>query len=119
MVHACHALLQCVDAVWRRDRDISLRSLVVFLCVCDNEGIRIKELAYTCRTNEASVSRSVQSLCSPSNRRCSVRHHGLLRVFQSPDDRRNRLVFLTDDGKQLQHEIDTIFAAPGLSDTTV
>ncbi|MDE1940387.1 MAG: hypothetical protein KGI68_15300 [Alphaproteobacteria bacterium] len=112
MAYACRALLQSVSAVWQRDRDINLRSLVVFLCVCENEGIRIKELAYTCRTNEASVSRSVQALCLPSSRRCSVRHHGLLRVFQSQDDRRNRLVFLTEDGKQLRSEIDTIFDAP-------
>ena len=114
MAYACRALLQSVNAVWRRDRDISLRSLVVFLCVCENEGIRIKELAYACGTNEASVSRSVQALCLPSNRRCSVSHQGLLHVFQNPDDRRNRLVFLTEDGKQLRGEIDTIFAVRAL-----
>lgn len=108
---ATRALLQSVNAVLRRDREFSLRGFVVFLSVCEKEGVRIKELAYACDTSEASASRCVQTLSLPSGRHSPVRHHGLLCVIPCPDDRRSRRVFLTEDGKQLRSEIETILAS--------
>ena len=110
---ASRALLQSVNAVLRRDREFSLRGFVVFLSVCEREGIRIKELAYACDTSEASASRCVQTLSLPSSRRSSVRHHGLLCVIPCQDDRRSRRVFLTEDGRQLRSEIETILGSCG------
>ena len=109
--HDLKAMLATISAFRQRNCDISLTSIVAFLHVCENEGVTVKELAYLCGVSEASISRSLQTLRLPSARGDGIVHHGLVRVFQHPDDGRRRIVYLTEDGCELRNAVDRTLSA--------
>jgi len=106
-----NALLATIGAFRQRHCDISLTNIVAFLHVCENEGVTVKELAYLCGASEASISRSLQALRLPAASRDGIVHHGLVQVFQHPDDGRRRVVYLTEDGCELRNVVDRTLSA--------
>jgi DNA-binding MarR family transcriptional regulator len=80
-----------------------LETLILYLAVCENEGIGVKELVYICGLSDSMVSRGVDSLC---------RSGGLLTVAHHATDGRRRLVFLSDEGKALLRELEDILTQP-------
>ena len=91
-----------LNTVSRRCEDDNLGCITVFLCVCEHNGICIKDIVHLCGLSEAKVSRSVEAL------RLSGRG-SLVDVHRHPTDGRKRLVFLTADGESLRDEMEHIF----------
>jgi DNA-binding MarR family transcriptional regulator len=100
-------MLSALQSFLRNDRNMHLEGILVFLRVCEGDGLSIKDLVYLCGLGESMVSRSVESLRSQKG--------GLVRIEQHPDDRRRRLVFLTEEGLRLREEIGQILATPSPS----
>jgi DNA-binding MarR family transcriptional regulator len=108
----CKSMLEAVRMLQLRVPGANLTDIVTFLCVCENEGASVKELAFFSGTSTATVSRSINYLarspeCGPAA------HHGcLFRMCSHPHDGRRGAVFLTDDGRQLKRGIELLFSVP-------
>jgi DNA-binding MarR family transcriptional regulator len=85
-------------------------NLIVFLYVCENEGLNVKELAQVCRYNEATASRSLRSLAARGAPGALPPYMGLIDLFQNPADGRGRLIYLTEEGRRVRDEIDRIIS---------
>lgn len=96
-------ILTAIGAVLQQDPEIRLEAIVVFLHVCEYDGISIKDLIFLSGFSESMVSRSVDALRSPDN-------GALVRVEQHPSDGRRRLVFLAENGLGLRQRLEEIFA---------
>jgi len=101
-----NAVLDVIEAFRDRDSTILLNSVVAFFYVAENEGIAVKELAYLCRLNEATMSRAVRALASPDAPGALPPSLGLVGMVQNPRDARGRLIYLTDEGRALSQSID-------------
>lgn len=100
---AAGPLLQALGAGLKRVPNLRLETLILFLAVCENEGIGVKELVFICGLSDSMVSRTVDSLCGDD---------GLLKVVRHATDGRRRLVFLSEAGVALLDEIKDILAPP-------
>lgn len=96
-------LRSAIEAILARDPALRLECVRVFLSVCENEGLSIKDLVYACGLGESMVSRAVDTLCNPEQ-------SGLLETARHPTDGRRRLVFLSENGKALLERISDILA---------
>jgi len=104
-------LRAAIEAFLACDPAIRLECLLVFLSVCENEGLSIKDLVYACGLGESMVSRAVDTLCNPAQ-------SGLLETARHPTDGRRRLVFLASNGKTLAKKITDILTERGAIETT-
>lgn len=94
-----------LNALARRCEADTIGSITVFLCVCEHNGICIKDIVHLCGLSEAKVSRSVESLSLSGGT-------GLVDVHRHPIDGRKRLVFLSADGEALRAEMERLFHGP-------
>jgi len=95
-------LSAALNTVSRRCQDDNLGGITVFLCICEHNGICIKDIVHLCGLSEAKVSRSVEALRQLDG-------GGLVDVHRHPTDGRKRLVFLTENGEALRREMEHIF----------
>lgn len=108
---SCARLLALIDAVRLSSRDVSLPGVVLFLLVCEHDGISIKELVYLSGYGESLVSRAVERLHGAEGSRKLADFGGaLVTVTRHPEDGRRRLVFLTEAGRALKKRIDRALA---------
>jgi DNA-binding MarR family transcriptional regulator len=105
---SCARLLALIDALRVSSRDVSLPGVILFLHVCENDGIAIKDLVYLSGYGESLVSRAVDRLRGEGN----VAGFGgaLVTVSRHPEDGRRRLVYLTEAGRALKARIDNALA---------
>ena len=90
--------------------ELRMSSALGFLYVCENEGLNIQELAYVCRFNKATASRSIRALAPPDSAGALYPALGLVELFPDPADTRGRLVFLTAKGQELRDRLDALIA---------
>lgn len=107
----CKSMLEAVRMLQLRVPGANLTDILTFLCVCENEGACVKELAFFSGTSTATVSRSINYLARSPASELAVNHMGLFRMCSHPHDGRRGAVFLTDDGHQLKRGIELLFAA--------
>ena len=98
-------LLQAVGATLARAPNLRLETLIIFLAVCENEGIGVKELVYICGLSESMVSRAVDNLCRPEGGM-------LLTVVRHASDGRRRLVHLSEAGLALLQGFEAFLPKP-------
>ena len=90
--------------------ELRMSSALAFLYVCENEGLNIQELAYVCRFNKATASRSIRALAPPESPGALYPALGLVELFPDPTDTRGRLVFLTARGQDVREQLDALIA---------
>lgn len=81
---------------------LTLRQAILFLYVCENEGLSLHELAFVSRVGDATTSRGVKMLSSDDPELIPA---PLLSVRPHPGDRRIVLIYLTEQGEALKNEI--------------
>lgn len=112
---SCARLLVLIETMRLSSRDVSLPGVVLFLHVCDRDGISIKDLVYLSGYGESLVSRAVDRLRGADGAgRLKDLGGALVSVTKHPQDGRRRLVFLTEAGRRLKLRIERILA--GLPD---
>jgi DNA-binding MarR family transcriptional regulator len=105
----CARLLALIDAMRLTSRDVSLPGVVLFLHVCEHDGIAIKDLVYLSGYGESLVSRAVDRLRAGNDKLAEL-GGPLVTVGRHPEDGRRRLVFLTEAGRRLKMRIDHALA---------
>ena len=94
-------LLELFGAFLKRNKDVRLETMLVFLSAAQHQGLGIKDLVYVCGLSESTVSRTVDKLC-----RSDV--GPLLQVEVPQTDARRRLVYLSPDGEALLRELNML-----------
>lgn len=102
-MRACeNTLFAAVAAMRSACPRLTLRQAILFLYVCENEGLSLHELAFVSRVGDATTSRGVKMLSSQDPERLPA---PLLRVRPHPEDKRVVLIYLAEPGKALKAEI--------------
>lgn len=102
----CGRLLALIEAVRLSSRDVSLPGVVLFLHVCERDGISIKDLVYLSGYGESLVSRAVDRLRGvDGSGKLKELGGALVTVTRHPEDGRRRLVYLTEAGHALKQRI--------------
>jgi len=79
--------------------------LIVFMYICENEGLTIKELAGVARLTEATASRRARLLGTEETLGVLPEGAGLIELLSCPADGRARLLYLTEPGRVLRDQI--------------
>ena len=100
---ACeNSLFAAVEAMRAACPRFTLRQAILFLYVCENEGLSLHELAFVSRVGDATTSRGVKMMSSDDPELIPA---PLLSVRQHPDDKRVVLIFLTEQGEALKRDV--------------
>lgn len=105
-----NSLLQLVEHFRTLDPEIVVNDILVFMYVCENEGLNITELARLARLTEATASRRARALASPDIPFPVAPSMGLVDIFQG-EDGRQRLLYLTAKGREMRDTVDRLIAA--------
>lgn len=107
----CARLLALIEAVRLSSRDVSLPGVVLFLHICEHDGISIKDLVYLSSYGESLVSRAVDRLRgAEGSAKLDELGGALVTVARHPEDGRRRLVYLTEAGRKLKTRITRALA---------
>ncbi len=102
----CARLLALIEAMRLSSRDVSLPGVVLFLHICERDGIAIKDLVYLSGYSESLVSRAVDRLRgTDGSAQLEDLGGALVTVASHPEDGRRRLVYLTEAGRKLKPRI--------------
>lgn len=101
-----NSCLQALEAARAFSNAMTLGDIIAFLYVAENEGLNLKELAYTCGFTDSTASRTARSLAAPGSRDALPPAFGLLEVRLNDADRRGRTLHLTESGKRLRDQLD-------------
>ena len=105
-----NSLLQALEQFRALDPGLVLTDLVVFLYVCENEGLNVKELAGVSRLTEATTSRRARALGEADAPGAMAPAVGLVEAMQG-DDGRARLIYLTEKGRRMRDQLQGLITA--------
>lgn len=100
---AMNVLLNCSLKFRYLDVDMTVLTMSVFLTVAKEDGILVADIIEQVRSNKSSVSR-VLAMLSDIGRREKA-GLGLVRAVEDPVNRRNKRVYLTDEGVKLVNSV--------------
>lgn len=80
------------------DTEFPLQWAIVFLCIAQNEGASLKDIADETDISMSVMSRTIGAL---SNYRRMGKPYGIVTVKMAKDDRRRKELFLSAKGKRL------------------
>ena len=110
MARRRNSLLQALEQFRSMDPGLVITDLLVFLYVCENEGLNVKELASVARLTEATTSRRARALGEPDAPGAMSPAVGLVEAYQG-DDGRARLLYLTEKGRHVRDQLQDIIGA--------
>lgn len=106
-------ILAVIKAFQAANRNVALPNIVVFLHVCESEGMTVKELAWMSGLNSTSVSRALRTLCDgecePGARSRLRSVEPLVYLTKHMTDGRRHVAHLTEAGRQLKEQVEFIF----------
>jgi DNA-binding MarR family transcriptional regulator len=109
-----NCILEALELFRERYALVTVRPLIVFLYVCENEGLNVSELAHVSDMSVSVAARLARALLAPSAPDAMEPAAGLLEFRASPRDARIKFIHLTDQGRALRAELDQLIgqAAP-------
>lgn len=94
--------------------EITLNQLLLFIKVCTAEGISMPDLGDSLSIAQNTVSRNVKSLGRYRDRNTGrIEGYDLVFTTQDLEERRRFVLFLTEKGRRVRQELDTILAGEG------
>jgi len=106
-----NSLLQALEVFRRLEIPRSFHALILYLYVCENEGLNVSELAYVAGLQVATTARLVKVLAGDLPEEPLKDGHALFEFQTSPEDRRLKFVHLTERGRALREELEGIITA--------
>ncbi len=105
-----NSCLQALEEIRTLSQAATLKDVVAFLYVCENEGINLRELAQVCGFTDSTASRTARSLAPHGAAGALTPALGLIELRTDPRDDRSRTLHLTDLGRGLRDRIDRLIA---------
>lgn len=96
-----NSVLAALEAARKADPSLSSTGLLVFLYVCENPGLNVRELAQVAGLTEATASRAALALAEGP---------ALLSGEPNPRDGRGKILFPSEAGAALRDRIDGLIA---------
>jgi DNA-binding MarR family transcriptional regulator len=88
----------------------SLTTLILFLYVCENEGLNVSELALAGGIQVAGAARLVKTLAGLVPEEPVAPEAVLFELKSTPRDRRLRFIHLSPRGRALRDQLETLIA---------
>jgi DNA-binding MarR family transcriptional regulator len=104
-----NSLLQALERFRSLDPGLVITDLLVFLYICENEGLNVKELAKVSCLTEATASRRARALGAADAPGAMAPAVGLVEAFQG-DDGRARLLYLTEKGRRMRDHLQQLIS---------
>ena len=105
-----NSCLQALEEVRGLSQAATLKDVVAFLYICENEGINLRELAQVCGFTDSTASRTARSLAPRGSAGALPPALGLIELRPDPRDDRGRTLHLTEAGRRLRERIDRLIA---------
>lgn len=105
-----NSFLQALEEIRGLSPAATLKDVVAFLYVCENEGINLRELAQVCRFTDSTASRTARSLAPRGAPGSLPPALGWIELRTDPRDDRSRTLHLTESGGRLRDRIDGLIA---------
>lgn len=102
------SLLEALESCRRVSPEATLKDLLVFLYVCENEGLNMRELGWLTGMSDPMVSRTSRGLAAPGSPGWLAPGHGWLEVRVNPHDRRGRTLHLTPRGVSIRDRLEAL-----------
>ena len=107
MARRRNSFLQLLEYFRTLDSEIVVNDILVFLYVCENEGLNVRELADLARLTEATASRRARALAGPDIAFAVAPSMGLIEIYQG-EDARERLLYLSDKGREVAKVVNRL-----------
>ena len=101
-----NSVLEAIEAVRRVSPEASLNDVLVFLYVCENEGLNMRELGHLTAMSDPMVSRTARGLACRGAHGWLAPGLGWLDIRVNPRDRRGRTLHLTELGATLRDRLE-------------
>jgi hypothetical protein len=88
----------------------SVTTVILFLYVCENEGLNVSELAHASGLQVAGAARLVKMLAGEIAEEPIPPEAVLFSLKSSPDDKRLRFIHLSRRGRELRDEMERLIA---------
>ena len=105
-----NTILAALELFRGEDLPRSLSSFLLFLYVCENEGLTVSELAHVTHTSVAMTARVVKMLAGDTTETPLAPDRSIFILKDSPLDKRLKLVHLSMHGKLLRNRCETLIA---------
>lgn len=105
------SVLEALETLRAAEPAISLTHTLVFLYICENEGLNVSELADVSRTTIATASRTARALTSPRAPDSLKPACGWVESRPNPSDSKGRVLYLTAVGRELRARLEAVIHA--------
>ncbi len=95
-------ILAAIEAFREESLPRSLTGLMLFLYICENEGLTVSELAHVARVHVAMSARIVKTMAGEAHETPLAPERVIFELRSSPEDKRLKLIYLTERGRQIR-----------------
>jgi DNA-binding MarR family transcriptional regulator len=105
-----NSCLQVLEEIRSLSPAVTLKDVVAFLYVCENEGINLRELAQVSGFTDSTASRTARSLAAAGAPGALPPALGLVELRRDPRDERSRTLHLTERGRRIRDLAERLIA---------
>jgi DNA-binding MarR family transcriptional regulator len=105
-----NSVLEALETFRALDTPRAFHGMILFLYVCENEGLNVSELAYVADMQVATTARVVNILSGDGDDNALQADDALFEFRTSPNDRRLKFVHLSERGRALRDRMERIIA---------
>lgn len=98
----------CIEEMRKIDPEMQAHTINIFVMVCLNPGITMKDLGERLGVSQATMSRNIAALGKVH--RLNRPGYDLLQAEEDPVERRRKIVNLTAKGKRVKESLEAILA---------
>lgn len=100
-------LYACIEEMRKIDPEMQAHTINIFVMVCMNPGITMKDLGNRLGISQATMSRNIAALGKVH--RLNRPGYDLLQAEEDPVERRRKVVNLTAKGKRVKESLEAVF----------
>lgn len=105
-----NSVLEALETFRALNTPRAFHGMILFLYVCENEGLNVSELAYVADMQVATTARVVNILSGEGDESALPPEEALFEFRTSTEDRRLKFVHLSERGRQLRDRVERIIA---------
>ena len=103
-------ILAALEAFREENLPRSLTGLLLFLYICENEGLTVSELAHVARVHVAMAARIVKTMAGEAHETPLQPDRVIFELRNSPEDKRLKLIYLTERGLMIRARLEQLIA---------